>query len=360
MRASAAELLGRLALRTRAYDFTVWFWGDAIAVDGLLEAAELLGHTPAAGHVERFLKRWAREPLGWRDHLAPGDALLRLAQETDEPAALLGQARRLADHLLAAPRAEDTPLYRPDDPRYRHTVWVDSIYHVPPFLARLGAMTGEPRWYEAALAEQTAHLRVLTPAGSAFPAHAYDTGARSIHGPGWGRGVAWALLGMVDTLSLIPAAHPGHAEAQEQMRALAEAVLALQDATGCWRTVIEDREAYLESSTAAMFCAAFTKGVRLGLLDHDPYADAAEKAWRYVEARIDGDGSFWGVSACTWASTAGAEDAAMYRTLPTEANVWGQGAAMRAAAERLRAQAPEPTAREGAAAGGVADLQPSH
>jgi unsaturated rhamnogalacturonyl hydrolase len=280
----------------------------------------------------------------------------------DDRAPLLEQGRLLADHLLAVPRAEDAPLYRPDDPRYRHTVWVDSIYHVPPFLARLGRVTGEARWYAAALAEQAAHLRVLTPAGSPFPAHAYDTGARSIHGPGWGRGVGWALLGMVDTLSLVPADHPRYGEAQAELRALAEAVLALQDPTGCWRTVIDDREAYLESSTAAMFCAAFTKGARLGLLDQDPYADAAEKAWRYVEARVDEDGSFWGVSACTWASTAGSEDAAMYRALPTEVNVWGQGAAMRAAAERLRAQetAPAAAARSGSSTGAAPDLQPSH
>ncbi|AMM31640.1 hypothetical protein SA2016_0955 [Sinomonas atrocyanea] len=356
---SAAELLGRLARRTRAYDFTVWFWGDAIAIDGLLEAAELVGDKEASAHAERFLRRPAA-PLGWRDHLAPGDALLRLAAVTDDPAPL-EQARRLADHLLGVPRAEDAPLYRPDDPRYRHTVWVDSIYHVPPFLARLAGMTGEGRWYDAALAEQAAHLRVLTPAGSPFPAHAYDTGARSIHGPGWGRGVGWALLGMVDTLSVIPADHPGHDEAQAELRALAEEVLALQDSTGCWRTVIDDREAYLESSTAAMFCAAFTKGVRTGVLD-GRFAAAAEDAWRYTEARIDQDGSFWGVSACTWASTAGAEDAAMYRTLPTEVNVWGQGAAMRAAAERLRTlEALGPLdAKAGNSTADAPSLQTSH
>lgn len=356
---SAAELLGRLARRTRAYDFTVWFWGDAIAIDGLLEAAELVSDTQASAHAERFLRRPA-EPLTWRDHLAPGEALLRLAAATDDPAPL-EEARRLADHLLGVPRAEGAPLYRPDDPRYRHTVWVDSIYHVPPFLARLAGMTGEGCWYDAALAEQAAHLRVLTPAGSPFPAHSYDTGARSVHGPGWGRGVGWALLGMVDTLSLIPADWPGYQEALEGLRVLAAEVLALQDATGCWRTVIDDREAYLESSTAAMFCAAFAKGVRTGVLD-DRFADAAEAAWRYTEARIDQDGSFWGVSACTWASTAGTENAAMYRTLPTEVNVWGQGAAMRAAAERLRAQEALPPAdvRAGNSTHEAQDLQPSH
>lgn len=357
---SAVALLGQLASRTRAYDFTVWFWGDAIAVDGLMDAAELLGDAHAADHAERFLRGWSGGgPLTWRDHLAPGDGLVRLAAGSDDRP-LLDRARRLAEHLLGVPRAQGAPLYRPDDPRYRHTVWVDSIYHVPPFLARLGCVTGESRWYDAALAEQAAHLCVLTPTGSPFPAHAYDTGARGVHGPGWGRGVGWALLGMIDTLSLLPSGHPGYEAADEKVRALAEAVLDLQDATGCWRTVIDDREAYLESSTAAIFCAAFTKGHRLSVLDRR-FAAAAESAWRYIEARIDADGSFWGVSACTWASTAGTEDAAMYRTLPTEVNVWGQGAALRAAAERVLAQsASSANSPTGTSAAGAPDLYLSH
>jgi len=40
---SAKVILQRVAQRTRRFDFTIWFWGDAIAFDGLVDAAQLLG-----------------------------------------------------------------------------------------------------------------------------------------------------------------------------------------------------------------------------------------------------------------------------------------------------------------------------
>ena len=48
------------------------------------------------------------------------------------------------------------------------------------------------------------------------------------------------------------------------------------------------------------------------------------------------DPGLFGVSGVTWASTAATEDLSLYRAMPTEVNVWGQGAAMRFAAERIR------------------------
>src|SRR5690349_3076679 len=113
------EVLRRVADRTLRYDFTVWFWGDAIALDGLLEAAELLGSSAPRDHCLRFYERWACRPLGWVDHLTPGLALLRLFAITRDDA-LLDAARRLASWLLdAAPRSQDdVPLYRPDLPPY--------------------------------------------------------------------------------------------------------------------------------------------------------------------------------------------------------------------------------------------------
>lgn len=341
MIASASDVLARAAERTRAYDFTVWFWGDAIALDGLLEAADLLGDARSEEHCRRFFAHWATRPLTWVDHLTPGGALLHLAERSDQATrdGFMAAALRLAEWLDQAPRSEHgAPLYRPDLPPYRHTVWVDTLYHEPSFLARLGALTGDAHWFGAALACWNSHLRALSGPEGPFLAHAYDAGARLRRGYGWGRGAGWALLGMIDTLELLPATHPDRRSAVANFCDLATAVLDIQDASGFWRTLLWDREAYLESSTAAFFGAAFTKAVRLGVLD-SPYAAAADRAWSAMLSRMDEDGSFYGVSACTYASTLPTDDVGMYRTLPTEVNVWGQGSAMRFAAERLRSGA---------------------
>ena len=333
---AARAVLRSVAGRTLRYDFTVWFWGDAIAVDGLLEAAEVLDDPAPRQHCLRFYRRWAGRPLGWVDHLTPGAALLRLHAATGDES-LLEAARRLASWIVdEVPRShERAPLYRPDLPAYRHNVWVDTIYHEPPFLSRLAAVTGEGRYHDDALNSWNSHVRTLSVANGPFLAHSCDTGAQLHRGYGWGRGNGWALYGMVDTLEVLPEDHPGRPEALRSFRELSAAVLALQDPSGFWRTLLHDREAYLESSTATFFGAAFTKAVRLGLLDA-AYAEAAERAWRATLSRVDAGGNFYGVSAVTHATVGPDDDVAMYRTLPTETNVWGQGSALRFAAERIR------------------------
>lgn len=335
---SLKELLRQAAKRTMAYDFTIWFWGDSIAMDGLLEAAALLHDAETQDFCQKYYRRWAKRELSWVDHLTPGYALLHLYEKTHEQS-LLDAALRLAQFLLdEVPRTKDgAPLYRPDQPMYRHTIWVDTLYHVPPFYALLAKITGESRYYDEALREWHSHVRWLSSEHGPFLAHAVDTGSRLLRGYGWGRGNGWALYGMVDTLELLPTSHSGYQEALSDFRRLSAAILALQDHSGFWRTLLHEREAYLEASTAGFFGAAFTKAVRLGLLDHS-YAQAADKAWEAVLSRLQPDGSFTGVSACTWAGTAPVDDVMMYKTLPTEVNVWGQGAVLRFMAERLHSE----------------------
>lgn len=335
LRSGTAELLRALVSRTTEYDFTVWFWGDAIAVDGLLDAAELLDDPGSFAFCERFVRTWADRPLTWVDHLTPGSAVLRVAERTDD-ATLREAAGRLARWLgEQAPRSAGAPLYRPDIPMYRHTVWVDTLYHVPPFYARLAHTTGDPAYFDRALEEWSAHTRLLAaPETGPFLGHSWDTGMRMLHGYGWGRGVGWALYGMIETLALLPVDHPGYARAHAEMTTLADAVRGHQDSTGFWHTLLHDKESYLESSTASFFGAAYYKALRLGLLD-DSYRPTADLAWEATRSRIDPDGDFWGVSACTYAGVTNVDDVIMYRTLPTEVNVWGQGSALRITGERL-------------------------
>jgi unsaturated rhamnogalacturonyl hydrolase len=329
------ELLRSVTDRTLHYDFSIWFWGDAIAIDGLLDAAQLLDDDRPYAHVKRFLLDWSKRPLGWADHLAPGAALLRL-WESEGDGTLLDAAVRLGKRLSQdTPRAAGAPLYRPDIPSYRHAVWVDTLYHVPPFYAALGHATGDESWFDEAMREWTSHTSLLGDDRGPFLGHSYDTGVRALHGYGWGRGVGWALYGMIETLKLMPQSHPAYAAALAETLRLADALLEYQDVSGFWRTLLHDRESYLESSTGSFFAAAFLSGRRAGLLP-DRFQVPAELAGQATRSRIDANGEFWGVSACTYAGVVNVDDATMYRTLPTEVNVWGQGSALRALCEQLK------------------------
>jgi unsaturated rhamnogalacturonyl hydrolase len=333
---SASELLRRVAEHTLAFDFSVWQWGDSIAIDGLLDAAELLDDDRYSTRVANFYRRWAARPLGWPDHLTPGAPLVRLWERDRDPE-LLVAAERLASWLKAVPHTADgLPLYRPDMGTVRHSCWVDTIYHEPPFLLRLADATGDRGHADHGINVWRSHTTALSSDEGPFLAHSWESAHRLTRGYAWGRGNAWALLGMVDALELLPSDAPSRPALVAEFELLAAALLEAQAENGLWRTVLHDREAYFESSCTAMFGAAFTKARRLGLLPSD-YDEPAERAWQAARTYIDDEGRLFGVSAWTHAAINHVEDPTYYVTLPTEVNWWGQGAALRAAAERMRA-----------------------
>jgi unsaturated rhamnogalacturonyl hydrolase len=332
----AKEVLQRVAQRTLRFDFSVWFWGDAIAFDGLLDAAVLLEDPAYSRYCTGFFERWQARPPSWTDYLAPGLALARLIG--GGATGLTDLAKRLFEHYLVhTPRGPSGLHYfRPDLPQFRTTLLIDSLYHVPSFVAACARVLGDAAAYDEGLSMWHDHARVLSLPGRPLLFHNYDHGSGRRRGYGWGRGNGWAILGLLDLIEQLPTRHQGHQTAVDEFRRLAAAILPLQDESGFWRTLLDDRESYLESSTAAFYGAAFTKSVALGLLS-DAYGDAANRAWRALLSRIDDEGGVFGTSAATWAATAPVEDLALYKAAPTEVNVWGQGAALRFAAERIRA-----------------------
>src|SRR4029079_17444153 len=99
-RPSAASLLTAVADRMTDWRFHCWYWGDAIAIDGLLEA-DALGAGTYRGHVVETLQRWDEHCLpNFDDVLAPGTAIIRLVMDGDLP---ISAAERILGRLDGLP-----------------------------------------------------------------------------------------------------------------------------------------------------------------------------------------------------------------------------------------------------------------
>ena len=74
------DVSARAANRLLDYPWKVWFWGDSIGLEGLIDAVEFTGNRKYLAYVHGLLKGWiAREPFRSEfDHTAPGVALLRV------------------------------------------------------------------------------------------------------------------------------------------------------------------------------------------------------------------------------------------------------------------------------------------
>jgi unsaturated rhamnogalacturonyl hydrolase len=262
-----------------------------------------------------------------------------LAYERTEDEAILEAARGLARFLAGRRTIQGAfvsfarvPLREPWggeplSPRERELladpgagVFVDCLHFDPPFFAHLAALSGDAALADLAAEQALAHLRLLQDR-SGLVWHFYLEKTCERYGYGWGRGQGWALLGLLDLLERLPAAHAAYDELRSALVRLADALAEHQLADGSRRTVASEPASPAESSTAAFAAAGFARGVTLGLLE-EAYRDRAVRAWRNTWSNVDERGVLTGVSAAVWASTAPSH----YPNVPVGFVVpWGQG-----------------------------------
>jgi unsaturated rhamnogalacturonyl hydrolase len=137
-------------------------------------------------------------------------------------------------------------------------------------------------------------------------------------------------MGLVDTLILLPRAHPAWAELQQRTVALADALALAQHPSGLWHTVVDDSATYLESTLATMAAYALRAGITRGVLEASRHGATEQKARMAMHEQIAPDGRLQLVSEAT---PVGAR--AMYATRPFGTFPWGQGPLLLALCQEL-------------------------
>lgn len=321
------ETARRVARVIMAYPYKLWGYGEGIALEALLAAGDWLGEPAYLRFVNGLLERWlaARRDIPYTDHVAPGAALLMVYERTHTPA-LLERAIALATMLETLPQTrQGARLHRPDHPGFAAYVYVDCMDFDGPFLARLGRVTGEARYFDLAADCLLGHARVLWDSKRRLFYHLYDARRDMVNGAFWGRGNAWAALGLVSTLELLPDTHTARGELIGLFQEAMASIEGLQTPEGDWHTVLDRPETYCEGSLCAMFYCALQRGLAQGLLPV-MYQGSAARARQAMLARLGDNGVLSGVSQ---ASPPGTVEE--YARIATGGSYpWGQGPTLQA------------------------------
>jgi len=321
------EQLGLAANRMCDWQFHCWYWGDAIAVDGLLEA-DALGAGGYRAHVVETLLRWHSHCLpNFDDVLAPGAALIRLVMDGELPAAA---AERLLSQLDGLPRIHGViPLLEPHRHAFRNGVCIDAVYHLPATYAMAARWRSDDRLARQAVRialESMACLRC-----DAGWAQWFDPARKANNNVAWSRGMGWAVLGLLDLVQLLDGR--GSSEPADLAGDVLSRLAATQAPDGHWAEVLEHAPAALETSTATFYVAAALHPAARGLaLPAAALARAAAACGRALAA----DGTYTGVTADVLPGW----DIRTYEHCPTEPSPWAQGAAVRAFAALAGAHRP--------------------
>lgn len=226
-------------------------------------------------------------------------AALALHAETPDPH-YWAIAEQAADYIFEqAQRAPDGTLIHLDD-----MVWDDTLMGITPFLVEMYAATGEARYLDEAASQALKHSEHLQDAATGLYYHAWRPATAAHEGAFWGRGNGWVLQAVADLLAALPQTHPQYTAVLAAFTRHADGLLAHQDGSGRWRTVINRPDAYLETSASALIVAGLAKamnsGAEAGIPNPQLYANGVALGLRGVWAQVNDEGIVGGVSAPTW------------------------------------------------------------
>ncbi len=271
---SPRQLAERLAARY-GRDFNQPWYIGAIALIARVRLGDI---TDVKGLVEPYVD-------GTRDSLAHPSALVmaghiiftELARRTGDPrySALV---RRVAD--LAFDSSGQMLEAVPYNGQFSDSVFMGTV-----IVAQAGSLTADRRYYDMAY-RHLLFMEKLDLRPDGLYRHQPATDAA------WGRGNAFAALGLAMLLSELPHDHPGYAHVLHSYRNLMAALLPLQTRDGLWRNVVDYPGAYPEFSATAMIGFALQHGLANGWIAGPEYRRAVGHAWVAVNSRTSDDGTF--------------------------------------------------------------------
>ncbi|MDR0939426.1 MAG: glycoside hydrolase family 88 protein [Mediterranea sp.] len=168
--------------------------------------------------------------------------------------------------------------------------WIDAVQMAMPIYAKLGALTGERKYYDK-MWQMYSYTRDTHGDHGMYNAkdalwwrdQDFDPPYREPNGEDcyWSRGNGWVYAALVRVLQEIPADEAHRADYIADFRAMSHALKACQRADGYWNVSLHDASNFggKEASGTALFVYGMAYGVRTGLLDREEYLPVLLKAW---------------------------------------------------------------------------------
>lgn len=265
-----------------------------------------------------------------------GSTMLELYRDHRQISGVEDLAEAIGTYMSEAQeRLPDGAFYRKHG-QGEDTMWADDLYMSVPFLCHYYELTGNEKYINDAAIQFLLFREYLYIPEEKLMSHVYDFEQGLATGVPWGRGNGWVLFSLSEFLSVLPEEHPEREKLQEMFRTLSAGYLAHQSEEGLWRQVINEPDAYLETSCTAMFIYAYARGVRNGWLnDKASYSNSAIQAWSGLTRHsIDARGNLYGV--CRGSGYSHSSRYYKYDLLPQLNDTHGIGIVMLAGVELLR------------------------
>ena len=182
---------------------------------------------------------------------------------------------RLADDQWLNPRADGLC----EETRW----WVDDCFMIGALQITAYRATHESKYADHVATELAAYLdKLQQPNGLFFHA--------DVSPHYWGRGNGWFAVALAEVLSSLPPKHPKYARLMAGYKTMMASLKNFQAPSGLWRQLVDNQQAWDETSATGMFTYALITGVKHGWLDAS-YGDTARRGWIGLCSKLDENGA---------------------------------------------------------------------
>lgn len=158
--------------------------------------------------------------------------------------------------------------------------WIDDMFMITQIQTQAYLATGNPEYINRAAREMVVYLDKIQTANGLF----YHAESAPFY---WGRGNGWMAAGMTNLLRYLPTENPNYNRIMQAYQLMMSTLKTYQSASGMWRQLVDDPQAWEETSCTGMFTYAMITGVKKGWLNAAEYAPAARKGWLALVSHID-------------------------------------------------------------------------
>lgn len=170
------------------------------------------------------------------------------------------------------------------------TVWLDDLFMSVSFLANMGAMSGETKYFDDATRQVKEFTGLLFDNNIHLCHHCFYPDDNEEGVAYWGRANGWSLLAQATLLSLLPKDYPQRDTLISILNKSIRGIAEYQSADGMWHQLLNKTDSYEETSCTAMFTYAIAKAVNEGWIDHS-FAPIAMAGWQGIKNNIDKSGN---------------------------------------------------------------------
>ena len=253
--------------------------------------------------------------------------------EKDPQKAYKDYIDQVAHHLMKTePRLTDHTICRYNP--HENTIWADDLYMSVAFLARMGKLTGEHKYFDDAIYQINQYYNYLWCPEKQVFYHCYYTDTRQNGAAHWGRANGWVFMAQADLLEVLPVNYPGRESVLKIFREQARGLARCQSESGLWHQLLDKNDSYPETSASAMFVFGMARGVNQGWLDQD-FSYVADEGWKGILTKIDGEGNVHDICVGTGIMPS----LSFYYKRPVDTSIpMGEGPVIRAGVEILQMQ----------------------